>query len=49
MYRCGQYAGEWVVGDGRDGKPNAAQRVSGVVSQQLRYLEILFRDPAIVQ
>ena len=49
IYRCGQYAGELVVGDGRDGKPKAARRVPGVVYQQLRYLEILLRDPAIVQ
>ena len=49
IYRCGQYAGELVVGDGRDGKPKAARRVSGGVYQQLRYLEILLRDPAIVQ
>ena len=32
-------------GDGRDGKPKATRRVAGVVSQQLRYLEVLLRDP----
>jgi hypothetical protein len=30
---------------GRDGKPKATRRVAGVVSQQLRYLEILLLSP----
>jgi hypothetical protein len=30
---------------GRDGKPKATRRVAGVVSQQLRYLEILLLAP----
>lgn len=30
---------------GRDGKPKATRRVAGIVSQQLRYLEILLLRP----
>jgi hypothetical protein len=33
---------------GRDGKLNATRRVAGVVSQQLRYLEILLLTPWVV-
>ena len=33
---------------GRDGKPKATRRIAGVVSQQLRYLEVLLLAPWIV-
>jgi hypothetical protein len=34
---------------GRDGQPKATKRIAGVVSQQLRYLEVLLEDPWTVE
>jgi hypothetical protein len=35
--------------EGRDGQPKATKRIAGVVSQQLRYLEVLLDDPWTVE
>ena len=35
--------------EGRDGKPKATKRIAGVVSQQLRHLEMLLDDPWTVE